>query len=386
MKRKKEIFVLVQFFSYISFGLCMALLIPFMAELGYNSYQRGYALSGYAVLNILLQLIFGYLSDKWGTAKWINLMSMLVFVLAAVRLFAGREPSFVILLGLVSITGGFLNSLCGLEDTWIIGINYYFRKSLSTLKAFGSIGWALGSMGGGLLLHHFGYRGIGLLIAGLGSLVLVLMIFLPDIEKFNKKTVVSGKDLIGLFQIKAYIILLLILFFLYAMVVANTSLVVDKMLFLGASSIEISLKWGMGAVLEIPMYLFGMHFIDKYGALGMLKVSAVISSLQFLLFALVNHSSLIVLICVLQVFTTPIILISSKWLIAELIPSYLNSSGQLLALSLYMGLSSLLIPLLSGVLGLNLGYSVSLALFSLFGVLAFIFCLFFEKEVGTSGT
>ncbi|MEX2784772.1 MFS transporter [Streptococcus sp. H49] len=386
MKRKKEIFALVQFFSYISFGLCMTLLIPFMAELGYNSYQRGYALSGYAVLNILLQLIFGYLSDKWGTAKWINLMSMLVFVLAAVRLFAGREPSFVILLGLVSITGGFLNSLCGLEDTWIIGINYYFRKSLSTLKAFGSIGWALGSMGGGLLLHYFGYRGIGLLIAGLGSLVLVLMIFLPDIEKFNKKTVVSGKDLIGLFQIKAYIILLLILFFLYAMVVANTSLVVDKMLFLGASSIEISLKWGMGAVLEIPMYLFGMHFIDKYGALGMLKVSAVISSLQFLLFALVNHSSLIVLICVLQVFTTPIILISSKWLIAELIPSYLNSSGQLLALSLYMGLSSLLIPLLSGVLGLNLGYSVSLALFSLFGVLAFIFCLFFEKEVGTSGT
>ena len=173
----------------------------------------------------------------------------------------------------------------------------------------------------------------------------------------------------------------MILFSLYAMVVANTSLVVDKMLFLEASRIEISLKWGMGAVLEIPMYLFNMHFINKYGALAMLKASVVVSALQFLLFALAQHSFLIVLICTLQVFTTPIILISSKWLIADLIPPHLSSSGQLLALSLYMGLSSLFIPLLSGVMGLNLGYSLSLALFSLFGLLAFVVCLFLEKEL-----
>ncbi|AXQ77735.1 MFS transporter [Streptococcus chenjunshii] len=381
MNKKRDIFALVQLFSYISFGLCMTALIPFMADLGYNSYQRGYALSGYAVLNIVLQLIFGYLSDKWSTAKWITLVSMLIFVLAAARLFTWEEPSFFLLLGLVSISGGFLNCLCGLQDTWAIGINPYFRKKLSILKAFGSVGWALGSMGGALFLPKFGYRGIGLLIAGLGFWVLVMMFFLPDIAKFDKKSTVSGKDLIGFFRIKAYIMLLLILFSLYAMVVANTSLVVDKMLFLEASRIEISLKWGMGAVLEIPMYLFSMRFINKYGALAMLKASAVVSALQFLLFALAQHSFLIVLICILQVFTTPIILISSKWLIADLIPPHLSSSGQLLALSLYMGLSSLFIPLLSGVMGLNLGYSLSLALFSLFGLLAFVLCLFLEKEL-----
>lgn len=378
MKQEKHYFRLIQFLSYLSFGLFMTNLIPFMDKLGYDSYQRGFVLSGYALCNIILQLVLGLVSDRKNTLKWPVVASFLLFGFSVAYLFL-NQPTYLPLLLIGSLAGGLLNSLCGLEDTWIIGINDDFRAALSRIKAFGSLGWTVGSLLSVLIIRRIGYTGAGLLIFGLALTCAMVSWGRPDVEEVVDKPETKTGDLLRLFKLRNYVLLLMTLFLLYGMVVANTSLVVDKMIALKASDLEISLKWAMGSLLEIPMYLICMTLVNRWGARTMLMVSSLVSSVQFVLFGLAPTSWLIVLICLLQVFTTPVILVTSKLLISQMVPKHLQHSGQLLALSFYMGGSSLIIPLLSGSLGKALGFSPALLVFSLMGVLPMIILSFLKK-------
>lgn len=155
------------------------------------------------------------------------------------------------------------------------------------------------------------------------------------------------------------------------MVVANNCTVIDKMIALNATNSQISLKWSLQSLLEIPTYLAGSYLLKKYSSLNLLKLSAIMITIQFLLFALTNDSNIIIILCVFQVFSTPLILITSKRLIFEVSPKKLRSSSQLIALSIFMGGSSLIIPTVAGFLSVNIGYNYTLMVLSLFGCLAY---------------
>ena len=181
----------------------------------------------------------------------------------------------------------------------------------------------------------------------------------------------DDEDIIELLKDKKYILLVCILFLLYSMVVANNCTVIDKMIALNATNSQISLKWSLQSLLEIPTYLAGSYLLKKYSSLNLLKLSAIMITVQFLLFALTNDSNIIIILCVFQVFSTPLILITSKRLIFEVSPKKLRSSSQLIALSIFMGGSSLIIPTVAGFLSINIGYNYTLMVLSLFGCLAY---------------
>ncbi|CQR23717.1 major facilitator superfamily sugar transporter [Streptococcus varani] len=371
MKKEKIGFAGLQLLAYITFSLCMSNFIPYMAQMGYSSLERSYALSAYAVLTILLQLFFGFLSNAFQTSKWISLVSLFLLGFFASLLFGLNQDSLVLVVLLVGFCGGLVNSLCSLIDTWIMGVNLTMAENLSRLKVFGSIGWTLGSLSSTLLINYFGFKGITLAVLTFTLGILSFSRRLPDSCHQRRKDpeTVSAVNLI---KNKPYLFLVFILFLLYGLVVANTGIVVDKMLALEASQFEISLKWAMGSLLEIPMYFYSMKLIHKYGNQHLLLLSSAIFVLQFLGFSLAQGSLYIVLFSSLQALTTPIILITSKFLIAELVPVNLQSSSQMIAMSIYMGGSSLLTPLISGYLGSWLGFNLTLALYAFLALVIFI--------------
>lgn len=374
----QRLFSLVQLLSYAAFGLCMTNLIPYLESLGYNSYERSFGLSGYALLTILLQLILGYLFDKKGKVKFYIVVSVVIFMISSAILYF-NQLSFLSMIVIVTVVGAFLNALCGFLDTWIMGVNAGLRSSLSRIKSFGSLGWTAGSLASSLIMVSLGYRGVASVIVLLSAITLIVLQFLPDIEKQSGKSELSLVDLLDLLKLKEYLILIIILFLLYGLVVANTTLVVDKMLSLKATPFELSLKWSIGSLLEIPMYAFGMTLIKKYGNLVMLQVSAIVATLQFLLFASMTSSVGIVLVCLLQIFTTPIIMITSKFLVSEIVPIKLQNSGQMLAMSLFIGGASFIFPIISGFFGMRLGYSLTLFFFSIFGIISLMLLSYLKK-------
>lgn len=374
-------FLLIYFLSYISFSFCMSNFTPFLSSLGYDAMQRGIMISGYALTTILFQLLFGYLSDYNQKMKRFIIIAFIGFGASSLLLFQDTRQMFALQFVFVALSGGLLNSLCGLLDTWVLGINESTRKNLSFIKAFGSIGWAVGSVLASYIVLYFSYQGLGVSLIILVILSVVNLFGLSDIQQTKSKEKISFHDIVSLFKIREYQLLVFILFLLYAMIVANNCTVIDKMLSLGANNFEISLKWSLGSLLEIPTYLFGAYLLRRIKAIHLLGFSAIVLIIQFLLFAFVKTSMNMVYISVLQVFTTPLVLITSKFLIYELSPNQLKNSSQLIALSIFMGVSSLAMPSVAGVFSTLVGFNTTLILVAGLGVFAFLLIIILERKL-----
>jgi MFS family permease len=336
----------------MAFAFGMTQFTPFLSKLGYNSMQRGILLSSYAATTIILQMLFGFLSDKYHTVKKFMVVVLMIYA-ASAYLFYNKETQFFIYhMIVIAFSGGLINTSCGLCDTWILKRDKHLRKQFSFIKAFGSIGWAIGSIILSSIISRFGYKGVSSGILILCTISLGIMYFIKDVNKNHSVTVqkVQLSDLKELILDRKYSLLVIILFFMYCVIITNNTAVVDKMLELGANDSEIGYKWSIQSVIEIPTYLFGAYFLRKYNHYFLLKVSAIALTIQFILFGMSTSITQIVILSVLQILTTPLLIITSKTLIYDLTSEKMKSTGQLLALSIFTGLSSLLVPTCAGII------------------------------------
>lgn len=379
--KKRLYFKSFYFLSYFAFGIVMSNLTPFLATLGYNAMQRGILLSAYAITTIIFQLLFGVFVDKYQTIKRIVLWSTASFATASIVLFDQSGQNLPYHIALVALTGGLLNTLCGLYDTWILSSGDEIRSHLSFIKAFGSIGWSLGSFVASYLIMLLTYSGMISALFVITILLFVNLHYLNDIQQIHNKNTTKIKDVCSLLKNRKYMLLILILFLMYAVVVANNCTVIDKMIKLGADQTQISLKWSLQSLLEIPTYLFGVRVLKRFQYYQLLQISASMLTIQFVLFAITQNVTIMIFLSIFQLFSTPLILITSKSMIFDLCPPLLRGSSQLVALSIFTGASSLLIPALAGTFSVYMGYDQTLIIASCFSAAAFLL-IFRLKRIG----
>lgn len=100
-------FIFFYFFSYMIFAFASTKFTPFLSGLGYSAFERGIMLSSYAITNIIFQLLFGLLSDKYQTMKKIVLLCVGIYGISTALLFSSRSAVFSVYLLLVALSGGF---------------------------------------------------------------------------------------------------------------------------------------------------------------------------------------------------------------------------------------------------------------------------------------
>lgn len=361
-KKQEYLFILLNVFTYIAFSFAMTQFTPFLSKLGYDSMERGLLLSSFAVMTIILQMLFGFLSDKYRTVKKLMIVVLVIYAMSAYIFFTKEVQNFTYHIIAIAISGGLLNTSCGLSDTWILASNEYLRKRLSFIKAFGSIGWAVGSVILPTIIYKFGYKGVSNSILILCILSLSLIYLIQDVHKIHNENIekVTVDDIKGLIFNKKYSLLVFILFLMYCVVVTNNITVVDKMLELGASDLQIGYKWSIQSLIEIPTYIFGSYFLRRFNHYFLLKVSAVALTIQFVLFGLCSSVIGIVILSGFQILTTPLLLITSKTLIFQLSSEKMRSTGQLYAMSIFAGVSSLVVPVCAGMITRNFNVNVTL--------------------------
>lgn len=214
-KKQKYFYIGLYMATYISFSFGMMQFIPFLSKIGYNSMERGILLSSFAVMTIILQMVFGFLSDKFRTVKKFMILALLIYGAVTYMFYTRQSQLFPYHLVAIALSGGLINTSCGLSDTWILSSNEYLRKRLSFIKTFGSIGWALGSVILPTVLFKFGYNGVGKSILLLSVFSLIFMYFIKDVDKNpkNKLGKIGMHDIIELLLNKKYTLLVVILFF-----------------------------------------------------------------------------------------------------------------------------------------------------------------------------
>ncbi|WP_314060874.1 MFS transporter [uncultured Vagococcus sp.] len=348
--RQKQLYRWVYLASYLAFSFASTQFTPFLSSLGYGTFARGLLLASYAVTTLFFQLILGVISDKYRTVKKVLALVLLVYALASLFFFNLSEQHFFWHMLLIAISGGLLNTATGLLDTWVLQSPIEVRKSLSFLKAFGSIGWALGSLSVSIVVLNFGYRGLGLSIVLWIAIAVAIGTLLDDIIVLpdRVKTDVTFSDVVTLLKDKRYSLLVLILFLLYFVIICNNITVIDKMLELKASTAQIGFKWSIQSFFEIPAYLIGGRLLQKIKGDYLLTVCAVALFVQFILYANATTVQQIVVISGMQMLTTPLLMVSSKVLIYELSSEHMKATGQMLALSIFIGLGSMVSPVVAG--------------------------------------
>ncbi|MBF2595495.1 MFS transporter, partial [Listeria welshimeri] len=248
-------------------------------------------LSSYAITTILLQIAIGFFADKFQTIKKFMFFFIVLFLAATCVFYLTDTPLIGIHLTLIALSGGLINTCTGLTDTWVLKSSYSVQMNFPYIKAFGSIGWAIGSVLLSFLLSRNGYISLSIGIFILSLLTLFFIIRLSDIEKgplMNQKKL-QVADFKELVLDKNYDLLILILFLLYSVIVANNITVIDKMLTLGASDIQIGYKWSVQSLFEIPAYFFGQKIMKRFSNYTLLRITAITLTAQFILFTLADN-------------------------------------------------------------------------------------------------
>ncbi len=352
--------ITLYFVVFIGLAFTYTQVIPFLTYVGYTPIERGMILSAIAVVAIVGQFYVGYLCDKYNTIKKFYNILTVVYVISNALMFAYTENSFFIHLLLVALTGGLFRVVAGLLETWTIETNEYMKNHFGTIRAFGAIGWAIGSPLTSAIINRFGYSAIGFAFAIIILISHVISYTLPDAQKIEKNTNLRMVDIKVLLQNKNYVKLVVMLIFVNIVFTADMYTVIDKIIHIGGTNDEIAFKWSFQAVTELPLFFMGFYLLKRFNANRLLIFSIIMFIIRFLLYTVAITPMQIILISGMQSVTFPLLMIAQKVLIADESPANLQSTGQMFALSLYVGLSALITPVLSGFLVEMFGYDITL--------------------------
>ncbi|MDF2578420.1 MAG: sugar:proton symporter [Chlamydiales bacterium] len=381
--KQKYLYACSYILLYMAFSFAMTQFTPFLSKLGYDSMQRGILLSSYAFTTIVFQMLFGFLCDKYSSVKKFVVAALMIYAVSTYLFYSRETQFFVYHVIVIAFSGGLINTTCGLCDAWVLGADKNLRKNLPFIKTFGSIGWATGSIILSSVISRFGYSGVSNGILILCILSLGLLHFIKDVDRHkDKNTEKAGlADVKELILNKRYSLLVFILFLMYCVIITNNTAVVDKMLALGATNLEIGYKWSIQSMIEIPTYLFGSYFLRKFNHYFLLKVSALALTVQFVLLGMSSSITQIIILSAFQMLTTPLVMITSQTLIYELASEKMKATGQLFALSIFIGVSSLLVPTGAGVMTRYFNPSTTLFTAAALAALAFVLIDVLKKGV-----
>lgn len=380
-KRPVSTFIGIYIISYLAFAFGSVQIVPYLTSVGYSPVERGILISSIAIVTILVQLIFGYLSDKYKTVKKLFIVILIVFAAASWILYTVDSKQFVLHLILVALCGGFCNLAMGVEDNWVLETDERTRSLFSVIRAFGSFGWAIGGIILGYLINSFGYESLSISVLFFTILTLAGCFLLGDAAKSNDPTTrsITKEDLRELLTNKAYILVIVVLFLLSCIQMFNNYTLIDKIMILGGTSKEVGITATIKGMVELPMFFAGPMLLRKYKAKVLLIVSAIAYTIQFTLFGLATTVTGLLWLIGLQMLTNPCLIIASKVLIDELTSDACKSTGQLVAMSIYTGGASLLIPYVSGVLTEWRSVNFTLLFAASLGIVALFLTSFIKK-------
>lgn len=374
-------FCLIYLLAYGIIALGYTQYVPYLSSIGYNPMERGILISSYAITTIIFQLIFGILSDKYKTVKKLCIIAVVAFAIFTYLFFALESKIFILHMILIAMSAGLANLNFGYFDNWLFTFGEKARSQFSFIRAFGSIGWAIASIFIAKLLDLFGYNGLGLIVVLLTIIMLGVMFLVAEGSKPNEKKSekITSADIKELLSDKKYILVTIILFFIYCANNSNTTTIIDKMIDLGATNAEIGYKWTIAGLVEIPVYIYGSFFLRKFGPYKLLCISAFAIMVQFILFGLSNSVSMMVILSAFQIFTGPMMMLASRMLIFQFSSDKLKSTGLLLALSIYSGLSALLMPSIGGAITNYFNANTTIFIVAIISGLSFLLSIILKQ-------
>ncbi len=378
--RQIVLFFIYYFMQFFAQAFSYALLITFLANLGYTATQRSLFFVVDAILGMVLQIILGYLCDKHQKIKPYLYVCIVFYMIGTFFLYRTTQMNFMLHMLLVPIVGTMLKLVMSLSDSLTIETSEEVKNNYGVIRLFGSIGWAIGSPITAWVVEKFGYSFIGpafVVSMGIGWLTIA---GIKDVNKVHTSEPLNFSDVRQLLKNKAYVIVVVILFLFFIVDMVQSYSVVDKVWYLGGSERDIGNYWLLAAMMELPVFFFGGKLIRRFGAAKLMIASGFFYAVRYAIFGMATSVTHVFIGGVLQGVTYPLLMISSKIMVDEQSPDNMKTSGQQVAGSIYNCGGALITPVMVGLLEDGLGINPSLYAIAALAMIPTILLVFINRS------
>lgn len=382
MKRKnKKInytsnFAILYFLHYLMASLIMSQRMTFLIRTNYTIQERSLIFAAVPIVSIALQFLIGYLSDKYHTIKKIYIVTLTLSAVTAYLFYSVSIQLFIFHFTITLLSNSLIFSTEELSDVWVLESKGASKDNYSFIRAFGSAGWAIGSFLVAQVVFAFGYQGLAFTSLFVNVLVLAVVLTIQDdkseYDKTVKKPTITLNDVKEVFKNHTYLIAILIIFFIRFADSMVGYILIDKMLLLGGSEWHIGIRYMIAAGVEIPVLLVGDKIHKHLGSIKMIIIACLAYILKFYGYYLADSNNIVFLVTILQAIALPFFIVATKYMLFQLSPSHLKSTGQMVGPAIVNGIQGVMHPLVTALLVGMFTVNSPLMLATIFGVIALI--------------
>jgi MFS transporter, PPP family, 3-phenylpropionic acid transporter len=320
-----------------------AILLPFLPLLfenrGYSALQIGLLMNIGPFVSMFFQPIWGFISDRMQTIKYIVFFMWTLALIASVGLF--EVSGFVWALTFVLLLYFFLNPSIPLLDSLIIKSTQATGKSYGSVRMFGSIGFTTVAVSSGYLLMWLGgVENMKYMYWTLWIIPLLLLFKLKDEKGGGPR--ISLKSLQVVTKNRQFLWFLLMVLILMIPHRMNDGLFTFYLNERGGSDMLIGWAWAVAALSEIPTFALLGKYMSRFNELAILGIVSVLYTLRWIAYASVSDP---LLLTILQ--GSHSVTFAVYWMVAiqyavRLVPEELRTTGQSLLSAVFLGLAGII--------------------------------------------
>lgn len=367
------LFSILVLVSFLSYGLMATQTQQFMRYLGMSISEIALLFSGTSIVAMILQVILGYLSDKFKTIKMIFRIATVIFMVSGFLVYSFGITNQIVNAIEICVMVPFTILFQSMIENWILQTDDV-KNSFGRIRVFGSLGWAIGALASGYLVKYLEYSSLGIANILLSLYILFVAHSLEDANKESDAEIEIG-DVGNLFHNAAYI--LLILAFTCAHMLINVDSYFANILItqLNGASNDVGIYAALYAAFEIPTMMMMDKIYERLGEEKTFLVGALSIGAKFLILSIASKILVVQMSNACQLSAYPFILVSQKFMISHVVPKSLQSTGLSIADSIFTGLSAIIAPIMASGLIENYSIRFGLRIFSLFALLSILFML-----------
>jgi PPP family 3-phenylpropionic acid transporter len=317
---------------YMAFAFWRVFYNVFLEDLGFLGAQIG-------TINALMQATFFFIVAFWGTVAekhGIRPTLRLVALGAAITMFfLGDIRSFALLLFYIPLLTVFYNPIGPLTDAMATQyVQEEKKQSFGGFRLWGSLGWAIASIGGGFLFDFISLDYIFPISAGF-FLISILFLstrrkkrtFRPHFESLNPKELLANKSLL-LFS-------LLVVF--YGIVCAPVHSYINLYFTeLNTGNDTVGFAYAIMATSELPLFILGNRLLKRWGHSWVIYIAIFTMFIRFILYGLFPTPVIGLVVGIMQGVTLPFFLVGAVEYLHKLLPGR-HATGQSLIWGLFVG-------------------------------------------------
>ncbi|WP_077622275.1 MFS transporter [Sediminibacillus massiliensis] len=335
------------FFFHAANSIVVTFLPLYLQHKDLDGKEIGWVLAIGPLASIIAQPFWGFMSDRYQTVKRILLICFGGLLSCSLLFFQMNVLAAIIIMAAVFYF--FISPIGALSDSLTQRKADQLQIAFGSIRTWGSIGFAISALLIGELLSLVDVDKMVWPYFLFGVAALLSCLALTDI-KVESKARVQLKDIKRLLGNKPFLWFLFLIMFMTVTHRASDSFLGIYIVQLGGSEGLVGVAWFVGVLSEAIVFALAAVWFKKFHPLYFIIAAGFLYSLRWFIYAFLDNPAFVIGFQFMHGITFGVFYLTAFHYVTRLIPVNLQSTGHLVFVSVFFGVSGIIGSLLGGAL------------------------------------